>query len=148
MNQSKIKTLLFTIGGLTLIATGLFYILITDLFLLNTAEWLFAAIFVAFGAGFSTILSESLKNKHVWFYIIKSIGIVCSFAFIVVLLNYAAAASAPANILTIVKTKGYKTAEALSLIKVVKNICLVFSIFGITCQVANVVLNIVYKIDD
>jgi hypothetical protein len=148
MNQSKIKALLFTVGGLTLIATGLLYILVTDLFLLNTAEWLFAAIFVAFGAGFSTILSESVKNKHVWFYIIKSIGIVCSFAFVLVIFKYAAAASTPEALLTVVKTKGYKTAEVLSLINLIKNICLVLSIFGIACQAADVVLNIVYKIDD
>lgn len=144
MDQIKFKSLSYLIGGLAMLVAGLFYILVTDLKLLNTAEWLFIAIFTAFGSGFCAILSESIKHKHLLFYILKYIGFVCSIAFIIIIFSY----TASIDILNIVKVKGVKTADVQSTVNFVKIFCLFFAFIGSIFQAGNIALNTMYGIDD
>lgn len=145
MNQSKLKTLSLLIGGLALIVAGLFYTLVTDLYLLNSAEWLFLAIFTALGSGFCAILSDSLRNHHKWFYAVKAIGLACGIAFIVIIFSYVAKVDIRAIVLA---KRNVTTTKITSTVKFVETVCLIFGFIGCIAQVGNIALNVVYKIDD
>ena len=148
MDQSKLKTIAYMGGGLALIVGGLIYVLLSDLLLLNTAQWLFFGIAFAFGSGFAMILSESLKSKAKWFYIVKGIAVACAIMFIVAIFLYAAHARSAANIAEVIKVKGYTTPKTKSLITLIEVFGLVFGFAGIAAQGADIALNAVYGIDD
>lgn len=144
MDQNKLKAISIGVGGLSVILSGLLYVLITDLYLLNGASWLFIAIFLAFGGGFCTLFSESLKHKPVWFYVLKGLGIACSIAFLIVIFVYAS----KVDVTAIVKTKSVKTTYVNNMLLVIKIICTAFTGIAICGQGANIALNVIYKIDD
>lgn len=85
MKKSLLKNLSFFIGGITLLVTGLIYVLITDLYLSNSSVYLLLGIILALAGSVCFILAESFKDKIKVFYILKGIGIVMSIGFIVFL---------------------------------------------------------------
>ena len=148
MDQSKLKTIAYMSGGLALIVGGLIYVLLSDLLLLNTAQWLFFGIAFAFGSGFAAILSESLKSRAKWFYIVKGVGVACAIMFIVAIFLYASHARSAENITEVIKVKGYTTPKTKGLITTTEVFGLVFGFAGLLAQGANITLNAVYGIDD
>ena len=144
MDQNKIKAITLGVGGLSIIVSGLLYVLFTDLYLLNGASWLFIAIFLAFGGGFCTLFSESLKHKPVWFYVLKGLGVACSISFLIVVFVYAS----KVDVTAIVKTKSVKTTYVNNMLLVIKILCSTFTGFAVLGQGANIALNVIYKIDD
>ena len=85
MKKSLLKNLSFFIGGITLLVTGLMYVLITDLYLSNSSVYLLLGIILALSGSICFILSESFRDKIKVFYILKGIGIFMSIGFIVFL---------------------------------------------------------------
>ena len=79
MNKTLLKNLSFFIGGITLLVTGLMYVLITDLYLSNTSVYLLLGIVLALSGSICFILADSFKEKLKVFYILKGIGIFMSF---------------------------------------------------------------------
>lgn len=146
MNQSTIKKITLSIGGVLAIGIGLLYILITDLYLKNTASWLFLSIFTALGSGACAFLSESIKNKPIIFYIIKGLGILFIAAFVIIVLMYVS--SANANVSEIVRITGKETVQIQLLLNRVATLCLFVSIATAICQLANIIMNVIFGIDE
>lgn len=88
MNKTLLKNLSFFIGGITLLATGLMYVLITDLYLSNTSVYLLLGIVLALAGSICFIVADTFKEKLKIFYLLKGIGIFMSIAFIVFLFLY------------------------------------------------------------
>lgn len=146
MTQSLVKKILLSVGGALILGIGLMYILITDLYLKNTANWLFLSIFTAFGSGACIFLSESIKHKPIIYYIIKGLGVVFAIAFIIIVLQYVS--NANANIGEIVRVTEKQTVQIQSTLNGISIACLVVGIASIACQIANIVMNIIFGIDD
>lgn len=88
MNKTLLKNLSFFIGGITLLVTGLMYVLITDLYLSNTSVYLLLGIILALAGSICFIVADTFKEKLKIFYLLKGIGILMSIAFIVFLFLY------------------------------------------------------------
>ena len=67
MNKEKViglmKNLSFFIGGITVMVTGLIYVLITDIYLGNTSVYLLSGILFAFAGSICFLLANSFKHK-------------------------------------------------------------------------------------
>lgn len=146
INKSLIKKITLIVGGLLIIGIGLLYILITDLYLKNTANWLFLSIFTAFGSGACIFLSESIRHKPIIYYIIKGLGIVFVVAFVIIVLQYVAAANA--NVNEIVRLTQKQTVQIQLTLNRIATACLFIGIASIVCQAANIVMNAIFGIDD
>lgn len=144
MDQSKLKNIAFASGLIAILFGGLFYILVTDLLLMNTAQWLFFGIICAFGSAAMLVISETFKHRPMWFYIFKGLGVAFAIGFIVVMFLYVGSV----NVDAIVKTKSYTTAKTLSLANMVRIVSLIFGFISIAAQGCGITLNIIYKIDD
>ena len=144
MTQSLVKKILLSVGGALILGIGLMYILITDLYLKNTANWLFLSIFTAFGSGACVFLSESIKHKPIIYYIIKGLGVVFAVVFIIIVLQYVS----NADISEIVRVTEKQTVQIQSTLNGISIACLVVGIASIVCQLANIVMNIVFGIDN
>ena len=88
MNKTLLKNLSFFIGGITLLVTGLMYVLITDLYLGNSSVYLLLGIILALSGAICFILADNFKEKLKVFYILKGVGIFMSICFIVFLFLY------------------------------------------------------------
>ena len=88
MNKTLLKNLSFFIGGITLLVTGLVYVLITDLYLGNSSVYLLLGIILALSGSICFILADNFKEKLKVFYILKGIGILMSISFIIFLFLY------------------------------------------------------------
>ena len=142
--QSLLKGIACAIGGLAVIAGGLFYILVTDLYLLNSSQWLFYGAVCAFGAGLACMLSESLRHRATWFYIVKAAGIVAAILFVVIAFAY----KGHCDVSSVVRIKGFTTAKVNSLVSLVSLVSSILGFVGIAFQGCGIVLNLVYGIDD
>ena len=146
MTQSLVKKILLSIGGILIIAIGLLYIVVTDLYLKNTANWLFLSIFTAFGSGACVFLSESIRHKPIIYYIIKSLGIVFVAAFLIIVLQYVSAANA--NVDEIVSLTQKQTVQIQLTLNRLATACLFVGAASAVCQLANIIMNIIFGIDD
>ena len=146
MTQSLVKKILLSVGGVLAIGIGLLYILITDLYLKNTANWLFFSIFTALGSGACVFLSESIKHKPIIYYIIKGLGVLFAVAFIIIVLQYVSAANA--NISEIVRITEKQTVQIQITLNRIATACLFVGIASIVCQLAHIILNIVFGIEN
>ena len=62
MNKTLLKNLSFFIGGITLLATGLMYVLITDLYLSNTSVYLLLGIILALAGSICFIVADTFNK--------------------------------------------------------------------------------------
>lgn len=89
MNKDRIvglmKNLSFFIGGITVMVTGLIYVLLTDLYLGNSSTYLLAGVLLAFSGSICFILSNNFKNRKAVFYVLKGIGMAMTIGFIIFL---------------------------------------------------------------
>ena len=145
-NQSIIKKIALSIGGFLIAGIGLVYILVTDLYLKNTANWLFLSIFTAFGSSACVFLSESIKQKPIIYYIIKGLGIVFVIAFVIIVLQYVSATNA--NIEEIIKLTQKQTVQIQLTLNKIATACLFVGVASIIFQIINITMNIVFGIDD
>ena len=144
INQSLIKKITLIVGGLLVIALGLFYILFTDLLFNNTAKWLFLSIFSALGSGICALLSESIRNKKFFYYILKIVGVLCIAAFVMVVLKYIT----QVDIIEVVKVKKTTSIEVQKGLNMVGTVCLIGSIVAAVFQVCNIGMNVIFGIDE
>lgn len=107
-NVPLIKRIIFLIGGLVVVAVGLWFVFVGDLFLRNVnpdylpdsvkgwqqftssniAYWLILASITAFGSGIACMFSTSFKEKPVYYYILKGLAVLLLVGFIVVLYRF------------------------------------------------------------
>ena len=144
MDQSKLKVIACAVGGLTVIVAGLIYLLVTDLYLLNSSQWLFYGAVTSFGAGLACLLSEGLRHKKIAFYVVKVLAVACLIAFILVILSY----KSHCDISEVVRVKGYQTLKVNYLIFFVTVSSFSLSVIGAIFQGCGIILNLIYGIDD
>ena len=142
--QSLFKGIACAVGGLAVIVGGLFYLLVTDLYLLNSSQWLFYGAVCAFGSGIACLLSEGLRHKKNWFYVVKGIAIVVTILFIVVIFAY----KNQCDIQAIVFGKKYTTAKANAILLTTTLVSVISGFLGLLFQTGGIVLNLVYGVDD
>ena len=144
MNQTKLKAIACSVGGLAVILGGLLYILITDLYLLNSSQWLFYGIVCAFGSGLSCLLSEGLRHNKTLFYVLKGVGFALFAVFLVVVFAY----KNSVNVTEVVKIKGYTTTKVNNIILTVTLASSILGIIGGIGQALGITLNILKGVDD
>ena len=91
MNKKLIKNLSFSIGGVSIMVTGLIFVLITDLYLKGLDKpslYLLLNIILAFTGSICFLLSDNFKDKIKLLYILKGIGVAFSIGFVVFLLVF------------------------------------------------------------
>ena len=164
MNKEKviglIKNLSFFIGGITVMVTGLIYVLITDIYLGNTSVYLLSGILFAFAGSICFLLANSFKHKVKVFYILKGIGFVMSIGFIIFLFAYMKTdLYNKATVLKLFKTYNGKTVWFLSknfqgAMAIPNNIKPIFvtdiivTIIAVVCQGLNVGLHIIDGVEE
>lgn len=144
MDQSKVKGIACAVGGLAVILSGLFYILITDLYLLNSSQWLFYGIVSAFGSGLCCLLSEGLRHNKTLFYILKGVGVLLFALLVVVIFSYKNSVSVE----SVVRVKQYTTVKVNNLVKLVTTVSAILAFIGLAGQATGITLNVIYGIDD
>lgn len=150
-NIELFRTLSFIIGGALILLIGLFYVLYSDLELINTAGWLFFGIIAAFGATFCVFFSDNVKHKKILFYALKGLGVFCSLIFILAIVLYTTKVSgdsAKIKAIIVAKNNKIKTADVLNHIKLVKVLSLIIAPLSIVMQGINIVINAVFGINE
>lgn len=142
--QSLLKGIACSVGGLAVILGGLFYLLVTDLYLLNSSQWLFYGSVCAFGGGLACMLSESLRHKAIWFYVVKGLGILATALFIIIAFAY----KGHCDVASVVRIKGFTTAKVNTIVSLVSMISSILGFVGIFFQCCGIGLNVIYGIDD
>ena len=154
------KNISFFVGGIAIMVTGLIYVLVTDLYLGNTSNYLLLGIILAFSGSICFILSNSFKHKIKVFYILRGIGIVMSIGFIIYLFAYTnAELYSKATYFKLFKKYDGKTIWFLSSnfkkgmqiamsIKPIYITNIVLAIVGVVCQGANILLNAINGVED
>ena len=83
--ENLLKKISLLVGGLLVIASGLLFILLADLYGHSGSIVLFIGVLLGVGGGISFILAESFRNKKGVYITLKVIGIVLSLLFVVYL---------------------------------------------------------------
>lgn len=166
MAKNLIKNLSFFIGGILLLATGLIYVLVTDLYLSNSSQYLLLGILLAFGGSISFLLSNNLKHKIKWFYALKGIGVLLSIGFIIFLFLFMNAKDSEGVVLYLKETslKLFKTYEGKTVsflsskfqnsmaircsIKGIYVTNIVLAILAVILQSANVTYHAIYGVEE
>ena len=164
MNKERViglfKNISFLIGGIIIMVTGLVYVLVTDMYLGNSSNYLLLGIVLAFSGSICFILSNSFKNKVKVFYILRAIGLLMSIGFIIYLFAYMKTDLYSKNTyLKLFKkysgetiwflSKDFKNGMQIQCnIKPLYAINLALAIFGAFCQGTNIALNAIDGVDD
>ena len=164
MNKDKVAGLItnlsFFIGGITVMVTGLIYVLLTDLYLGNSSNYLLLGIVLAFAGSICFILANNFKNKKVVFFILKGIGIAMSIGFVIFLFTYTKTdLYNKATYLKLFKTRDGKTVWFLSKqfqgamqiatdIKPIYLFNIVLTFIAIACQAVNVGSHIITGVEE
>ena len=112
--------------------------------LLNSSQWLFYGAVCAFGSGIACLLSEGLRHKKNWFYVVKGIAIAVTILFIVVIFAY----KNQCDIQAIVFGKKYTTAKANAILLTTTLVSVISGFLGLLFQTGGIALNLVYGVDD
>ena len=83
--ENLLKKISLFVGGLLVIASGLLFILLADLYGHSGSIVLFIGVFLGVGGGILFILAESFRHKKVVYIVLKSLGITLSLLFIIYL---------------------------------------------------------------
>ncbi len=83
-----IQKLTGVVGALLIIFTGLFFILMVDLYLSASSTTLFVGIILALLSGILFVLSENFKKKAYLFYGFKALGLIFGILFISFLFRF------------------------------------------------------------
>ena len=135
MNKLLVKNISLFSGGGLVFTSGLFYVLMTDLKLSNSATWLFIGIILAFGGSILFLLCESAKEKPKLLYPLKGTSILISIGYVVFLSLFK-------------NTDVYKAITLNEKIKeanVIILIAMILAIIGLVAQAVNVVFQVLTK---
>ena len=143
MSQSFIKQITFILGGVLLLAAGLYFMLFGDLLVKSTSTWLFAGSILSLGSGIFIILSDIVKNKKVLFYVFRGVAVALGVGFIVFCFIYLAQDTA-----AIALEKGLTKTVVQTRLGVTAVPALILTFLGIAAQGTSLTLNALYGIDD
>ncbi len=135
MNKLLVKNISLFAGGTLVFLAGLFYVLMTDLKMNNTATWLFIGIILAFGSSIMFLFCESAKEKHVPYFILKGSSILLAIGYVVFLFVFKGS-----KIVTSINLED-KIAQANAIIL----ISVIIAIIGLVCQLVNLVFSYLLK---
>lgn len=144
MDQTKLKNISIITAGAAMIIGGLFYVLYSDLYLLNSSEWLFASIITSIGSAIAFLLCEGVRAKKVLFYILKALSVVLAIAFIFVLFKF----KGSFDTFALVKSKGITTEVANARLMTVFTVSLVLGAISAVVELTNIVFNVIFGVDD
>ncbi len=133
MNKSLFKTLTFMLGGTFIFVAGISFMIVADLKLKCTSFWLFLCAFICFSATIFFFFGESFRDdeKKAKYYIIKSIGIIMTFAYIIYLIIFM-------NSKFFSEIDPYKSGQNT---KYIISICsMVLSLLGFGLQLTNIIV--------
>lgn len=138
MNKLLVKQIsLFSGGGLVFLA-GLFYVLMTDLKMNNSATWLFIGIILAFGGSILFMLCESTKEKPKLLYPLKGLSVLISLGYVVFLFLFK-------------NTSVYKDITLDVEIKkanIIILIAVIIALLGVIAQGLNIVFHVLTRDED
>ena len=138
MNKLLVKQIsLFSGGGLVFLA-GLFYVLMTDLKMNNSATWLFIGIILAFGGSILFMLCESTKEKPKLLYPLKGLSVLISLGYVVFLFLFK-------------NTSVYKDITLDVEIKkanIIILIAVIIALLGVIAQGLNIVFHVLTRNED
>lgn len=133
MNKLLVKQIsLFSGGGLVFLA-GLFYVLMTDLKMKNSATWLFIGVILALGSSILFLLSENAKEKNVPYLIMKASSVLLAIGFVVFLFAF--------------KHTDVATSK-LALANVIVIVDVILTILGIVLQGVNILFSYLTRNDE
>lgn len=133
MNKLLVKQIsLFSGGGLVFLA-GLFYVLMTDLKMKNSATWLFIGVILALGSSILFLLSENAKEKKVPYLIMKASSVLLAIGFVVFLFAF--------------KHTDVATSK-LALANVIVIVDVILTILGIVLQGVNILFSYLTRNDE
>lgn len=155
MTKSLLNKLTYFIGGTLIFATGMLYILLTDIYLPVKSAWLLIASIFSIGSAVCMLLSTNVQDERVKFIVMKSIAVALAIGFIVVVslyLNTALTSTLKSNsteykngIFTLVGI--FKDSDRIRTI-VMTVISIVLGSIALILQSTNLVLTILDKTDD
>lgn len=146
MSSQAMRLVLFLVGGLAVIIGGLVYVLITDLALINTSNWLFLGIFSSLGASVFTILSNNFKDKKWLFYLFKGLGILFSIGFVVVMILYPLNGVNPTAIKS--RRTSFTEQQIYDIAKLVSVLGIILGSISVVGQLGDLAVNLAFGIDD
>ena len=146
MSSQAMRLVLFLVGGLAVIIGGLVYVLITDLALINTSNWLFLGIFSSLGASVFTILSNNFKDKKWLFYLFKGLGILFSIGFVVVMILYPLNGVNPTAIKS--RRTSFTEQQIYDIAKLVSVLGIILGSISVVGQSGDLAVNLAFGIDD
>ncbi len=135
MNKQLVKNISLFAGGTLVFLAGLFYVLMTDLKMSNTATWLFIGIIPAFGSSIMFLFCENAKEKHVPYFILKGSSVLLSICYVAFLFVFKGS-----KIVTSISLED-KIAQANAIIW----ISIIIGLLGIVCQAVNVIFSYLLK---
>lgn len=146
MSSQAMRLVLFLVGGLAVIIGGLVYVLVTDLALINTSNWLFLGIFSSLGASVFTILSNNFKDKKWLFYLFKGLGILFSIGFVVVMILYPLNGVNPTAIKS--RRTSFTEQQIYDIAKLVSVLGIILGSISVVGQSGDLAVNLAFGIDD
>ena len=138
MNKLLVKNISLFAGGTIVFTAGLFYALMTDLKMSNSATWLFIGIILALGSSIMFLLSEAAKEKVITFYILKFASALLSIGYVVFLFIFKNSKVVTSIILP----------EKQALANTIIIITMVVTILGLALEIVNIVFNFLTRNDE
>ena len=139
MDKLLVKKISLFVGGILVFATGLFYVLMTDLLMRNNATWLFIGIIFALGSSVVFFLSESLKEKITPYLLLKCVSILLAIGFVAFLFVFKAKSQIYSAIIL---------PEKISQANLIIIICAVFGSLGVGTEILNSVMGFLTRNDE
>lgn len=84
----KARLITFIVAASLIAVVGIFFLVLSDLGLKNTATWLMFSVLLSFGSAFACFFSEIRKDKPVLVYALKVLGLLLMIGFIIYLIQF------------------------------------------------------------
>lgn len=155
MDRTLLNKLTFFIGGILIFATGMLYVLLTDLYLPVRAAWLLIGSVLSIGSAVCMLLSSNLQEERTKLIVVKSIAVAlaaCFIAFLFIYMNAALTSTVSErsdeyknNVFALAAI--FKDADKAKTVAMTV-VSIVLSFIALIAQSANLYLTIADKTDD
>ena len=84
----KTRFITFIVSATLIAIVGIFFLVLSDLGLKNTATWLMVSVLLTFGSSIACFFSEARKDKPILVYALKAIGLLLMVGFVIYLVKF------------------------------------------------------------